>query len=138
MDFKECIKFANENPTCFLATIDKDQPRVRGMQLYRADETGFYFSTGTPKDIYRQLSENSNAEICFYSPKENKTIRIQGKVEFLNDMKLKNEILEARPYLKPFIKIPGNPLFCVFRISHGEAYTWTFETNMKLKEMINF
>jgi uncharacterized pyridoxamine 5'-phosphate oxidase family protein len=30
MDFDEYIKFANENPIGFLATVDNGQPRVRG------------------------------------------------------------------------------------------------------------
>ncbi len=51
MDFKDCIKFANETPVCYLATMDKDQPRVRALGFWFADENGFYFQIGSVKDM---------------------------------------------------------------------------------------
>jgi uncharacterized pyridoxamine 5'-phosphate oxidase family protein len=42
-DYQDCIKFANENPVCYIATMDGDQPRVRGFLMWFADEKGFYF-----------------------------------------------------------------------------------------------
>ena len=46
-----CIEFANENKMCcYLATLENDQPRVRAMQFWFADQTGFYFQTGTIKE----------------------------------------------------------------------------------------
>jgi pyridoxamine 5'-phosphate oxidase len=44
MTIQDAIRFANENPVCFLATVEKDQPRVRALAFWYADETGFYFS----------------------------------------------------------------------------------------------
>jgi len=44
MDLDDCIKFATENPICFVATADGDQPRVRTLALWFASEGGFYFS----------------------------------------------------------------------------------------------
>lgn len=134
----EIIKFASENPACFMATVDNDQPRVRGMLLYSCDENGFIFSTGKPKNIYKQLEINPKVEICFYSPAQNKMMRVSGKTEFLDDIELKRKILEDRPYLKPLIKTPDNPMFIAFRISHGKACFWTFETNMQPTEFIEF
>jgi nitroimidazol reductase NimA-like FMN-containing flavoprotein (pyridoxamine 5'-phosphate oxidase superfamily) len=46
MDYKDCIKFANENPVCYVATADGDQPRVWGLLMWFADETGFFFIPG--------------------------------------------------------------------------------------------
>ena len=43
MNIQDCIKFTNENPICSLATVDNDQPRVRMLGFWFADETGFYF-----------------------------------------------------------------------------------------------
>ena len=31
MNFEDCIKFANENPASYIATMDGAQPRVRGV-----------------------------------------------------------------------------------------------------------
>ena len=55
MDFKDCIKFANETPVCYLATVEGKQPRVRALGFWFADESGFYFQIGAMKDMYRQL-----------------------------------------------------------------------------------
>ena len=65
---QDIVKFANENPVCFLATADEDQPRVRGMLMWFADETGFYFSSANTKDLTKQLRANPKVEITFYSP----------------------------------------------------------------------
>lgn len=50
MDIKDCIKFANETPVCYLATVEGDQPRVRALGFWFADESGFYFQIGAMKD----------------------------------------------------------------------------------------
>jgi pyridoxamine 5'-phosphate oxidase len=55
MNNQDCIRFANENPLCSLATIDNNQPRVRLVGMWFADETGFYFQTGGVKEIPKQL-----------------------------------------------------------------------------------
>ena len=58
MEFKDCIKFANENPVSYIATVDGDQPRVRAFLMWFADESGFYYHTGTAKSVYKQLKNN--------------------------------------------------------------------------------
>ncbi len=50
MDFDDCVKFATENSTCYLATVEGDQPRVRAVGIWRADKTGFYFGTTDKKN----------------------------------------------------------------------------------------
>jgi pyridoxamine 5'-phosphate oxidase len=49
MDFKEYVDFANENKTSYLATAEGDQPRVRCLGMWFADETGFYFQAQSVK-----------------------------------------------------------------------------------------
>jgi hypothetical protein len=49
MDLKEYANFANENKACYLATVDGDQPRVRCLGMWFADETGFYFQAQSVK-----------------------------------------------------------------------------------------
>ena len=52
MDFQEYTRFANEARTFYLATVEGDQPRVRAMGLYQADESGFTFFTESVKAVY--------------------------------------------------------------------------------------
>lgn len=138
MTFEECGRFANENPTCFLATIDGDQPRVRGMQLLFSNEKGFYFTTGSIKDMYEQLKKNPKTEICFFSQKEFKTMRVEGKVEFITDMKEKEEIFSKVAWLKSIVGTHDNSMWTPFRITKGRAYFWTMATNLEKKVFIEF
>jgi pyridoxamine 5'-phosphate oxidase len=137
---KSCIDFANENKLCYVATIEKDQPRVRAMGFWFADETGFYFQTGDVKSLYRQLKDNPKVEVCFFKPDKmtGTTLRISGDAEFVNDRKLKEKVLAERPFLKSFGLTIDSPGLVIFRIPHGQAHYWTMDTNMKPKELISF
>ncbi len=65
MEFKEFTDFANKNPVCYMATIDGSQPRVRAIQMWFADDDGFYFQTESVKSMTAQLRKNPNVELCF-------------------------------------------------------------------------
>jgi pyridoxamine 5'-phosphate oxidase len=121
MNFKDCIKFANENPTSYIATVDGDQPRVRGFWMWFADETGFYFHTGAMKPVYSQLKKNSKVEACFFHPAEDGGImmRVAGTVEFLDDTELRGKLIEERQFLKAWGFTAENPELVIFRIAKG-------------------
>ena len=140
MDIKDCIKFTNENKLCYFATMDKDQPRVRALGFWFADETGFYFQTGDVKLLYNQLKDNRKAEVCFYKHdgELGTMLRISGEVEFVDDISLKERVLKERPFLKSFGLTINSPGLIVFRIPHGEAHFWTMENNLKPKDIIHF
>ena len=69
MELNEILKFVNDNPISFFATLDGDQPKVRALQLFSADKTGLYYSIDASKDVYKQLKVNSKVEVCFFDPK---------------------------------------------------------------------
>lgn len=140
MNIQDCIKFANENPICSLATVEKDQPRVRMIGFWFADETGFYFQTSTIKEFPNQLKENPKTEVCFYKHEGmiGTMLRISGEVEFLSDLSLREKALSDRPFLKSFGVTIDSPKLVLFRIAHGQAHFWTMENNLKPKEFIEF
>jgi len=140
MKIKDCIKFANENPICSLATVENDQPRVRMLGFWFADETGFYFQTSTTKEFPHHLKANPKTEICFYKHEGimGTMLRISGEVEFLTDSGLKERIFNDRPFLKRFGLTTDSPELTLFRISHGQAHFWTMENNLKPKEYLEF
>lgn len=65
-------------------------------------------------------------------------LRIAGKVEFVDDIKLKEKVINDRPFLKDFGITPQSPGLIIFKISHGQAFFWTMENNLKPKEIIEF
>jgi pyridoxamine 5'-phosphate oxidase len=140
MDFKDCVKFANDVKICYLATEDKGKPRVRALGMWFADDTGFYLQTATMKDLYRQLKANPNVEMCFYRPGDNSgtMMRVEGAVEFLDDKELRRKVIEDRPFLKMFGLTPDSPELIIFKVGKGQAHFWTMQDNLKPKQMIKF
>ncbi|OGO21949.1 MAG: hypothetical protein A2144_11720 [Chloroflexi bacterium RBG_16_50_9] len=150
MDFQDCIRFANENRACFLATEEGKQPRVRPLGMAFADSTGFFFSTNSAKALYQQLKNNKKIEILFYpTSTEGKPIakfmRVAGEIEFIEDEALKKKFMEAKPPRKktgekgPEVsQLPSPPeglQSYFFRVYKGEAYFWTPEDNFRESEV---
>ena len=140
MDFKDCIKFANENKVSYIATIEGDQPRVRGLMMWFADETGFYYHTGATKPFYSQLKKNPKVEACFYHAAEDggTMMRVAGPIEFVDDKELKGKLVEERQFLKAWGFTAESEGLIIFRIPKGEAYFWTMKTNFDPKKVIKF
>ncbi len=136
MTKSEILESINKNPVFFLATQDGEQPHVRGMMVVEADENGILFNTGKPKDVYRQLSANPLVELCFYNAEESKQIRISGKVELMDEMNVKEKVLEKFPFLKPLVEKEGYDVLAPYYLRNGKAVVWTVETNLAPKEYI--
>ena len=135
MSFTDCIKFANENPVCFIATMDGDQPRVRPIGLWYADEKGFYIQTQSVKAFAKQMEKNPKIEICFFAPQsdsDRKVLRVYGKVKPVTDLEVLKKCIEERVFLKDMgIVKPDDPLLAVFHLYTGEAFFWTGADTMK-------
>ena len=123
----EILKFLNDHPACHLATLEDGRPRVRGMLLYRADERGLTFHTGTGKALGRQAQNGAAAEACFNGPELQ--IRVAGTVQVVDDLELKKEIVAARPFMQPWVAAHGYGLLVVFRLTKCEATVWTMASN---------
>ena len=138
MNFQDCIKFANEHLVCHIATTEGNQPHVRILKMWFADDKGFYFQTESVKSVCKQLKKNNRVELCYYAtePSPGTIMRVSGEVEFIDDLVLKNRVLTDRPFLKALgIKGPEDPLLVIFRVHSGEAYFWTMANNMKEGEI---
>jgi len=140
MNLQDCVRFANENTLCHIATTEGDQPRVRIFGFWFADETGFYFQTSTVKETPHQLMKNPKTEVCFYHHEGmiGTMLRIAGEVEFVDDPKLRERAFIDRPFLKGFGLSVDSPALVIFRLAHGKAHFWTMENNLKPKEIIEF
>ena len=108
MTKEEILKMLNAHPVMYVATNDNGQPRVRGILMYKADDSGIVFHTGTTKDFYRQLVADPRAEVCFACGKYQ--VRVEGKFELVEDMALKEEIVShpSRKFLQPWREQQGD------------------------------
>ncbi len=133
---EEIFQLINENPVFYLATMDGDQPRVRGMLLFRADENGIIFHTASTKDVFAQIMKNPKAELCFQG--NGSQIRITGILEQLNDENLKNDIFNhpTRKFLQAWKDKGIDGILQVFRLKNGTAVEWTMASNFEEKKPI--
>lgn len=123
-----------------VATVEGDQPHVRTVMLYRADENGIIFHTAVMKEFFQQIQNNPKAELCFNC--ESMMIRVKGELEIVEDRQLLEEIVESpsRAFMRAW---RDNGVFDdfynsvkVLRMKNGVATTWTMETNFAPKEYI--
>jgi hypothetical protein len=59
MDFRDCLKFASDNPVSFIATMDRKMPRVRA------------FLMKSPSDPVLAIFRIPKGEAWFWSMAEN-------------------------------------------------------------------
>jgi pyridoxamine 5'-phosphate oxidase len=135
----DILLFANQNPSCWLATSDNGQPHVRGMLMWYADETGFYFHTARAKRLFHQIESNPKVEAGFIrnanDPVNFETLHVTGIAEEVRDEELAKRLFEERPWLLDNIRRSEiDTETVIFRIVQGSAYIWNMSWNIKEKE----
>ena len=95
---KEIQEFLKECGVYYLATIDGDQPRVRPFGTAEIFDEHLYIQTGKKKDVFKQISENNNVEICAF--KDGKWIRVTGKLVLDDRVEAKKYMLDMNPDLR--------------------------------------
>lgn len=140
MTKEEVFQILSSNPVFHIATVEDNQPRVRAVLLYSADENGILFHTAVKKELYHQIKKNPMVEFCFNS--NGPQIRISGELIEVDDKLLKDEIAEhpTRGFLKAWrdggIFEDFYTSIAVFRLKAKEAEIWTMETNFMPHEKV--
>lgn len=139
MKIDEFIHFAKDNPVCYLATCDGNQPRVRALLLFFADKTGFYFGTLSPKDMCKQLHKNPKVEVCFYNNPHDfaqaKQMRLTGEVEFVTDPGVIHKLHEERLFMDDIAGKNLEQYSEVFKVNAGDIHFWTISDVMNEKQL---
>jgi pyridoxamine 5'-phosphate oxidase len=140
IEVSQALTFANQNPACWLATCVDGQPHVRGMLMWFADETGFYFHTGTGKSLSDQLAQNPRVEVAFHNPGkgpgDGRMMRVSGITERVHNPALEARLIQERAWLKDMVAAQAAGTLNLFRIVHGEIRDWTMATNLREKEQV--
>jgi uncharacterized pyridoxamine 5'-phosphate oxidase family protein len=125
----EVIKFLNENPIQYFATIGLDnKPKIRPFQFMLEDNNKLYFCTSNQKEIYKELQKNPYIEICI-SDKNFAWLRLNGKVVFSKDENIKKKIIENNPLVKSIYKEFSNPIFEIFYLEDAKGSISTLSTS---------
>lgn len=125
----EVIKFLNENPIQYLATVGLDgKPKVRPFQYIHEQDGKLYFCTSNQKEVFNELEGCPYVEISTSSP-EFKWIRLSGKVNFSTGIDIKKAIVEKSEIVKMVYKTPDNPTFEIFYLEDAKAVIADFSGN---------
>ncbi len=98
MSMQKTYEFIKEAKTYYIATVDKDQPRVRPFGTIHIFEGKLYIQTGRKKNVAKQLLANGKTELC--AMKGNEWIRVSGVLVDDNRREPKASMLEEYQQLK--------------------------------------
>ncbi len=91
-------KFLKDAGTYYLATADKDQPRVRPFGTINNFEGRLYIQTGKSKDVSKQIHANPKVEICACTGPE--WLRISATLVEDDRREARQAMLDAYPSLQ--------------------------------------
>jgi pyridoxamine 5'-phosphate oxidase len=137
MDRAGMIAFMKANPNCCVASVEGDKPHTRILTMYRVDDSGIILQSDKRKDLYKQLLKNPQVEICFFDTTKYVEVRVSGRMEIVEDLALKQELVEARAFLKPVVDEIGHDTIAVYRLRNGKATAWSFTTDVEPKTWID-
>jgi len=124
----DVVKFLNENPVQYLATVGRDgKAKCRPFMFCFEKEGKLWFCTNEQKDVYLDLQENASVELSVSSP-EYAWIRLHGEAVFEENMDVK-EVCMNNPIVKGQYQTADNPIFKVFYLKNVKAVIADFSGN---------
>lgn len=102
----------------YFLTTDGNQPKGRPFSFHLMDGDKLYFSCGTFKKVYKQLTENPQVEVLAVSGSE--FMRYDGMVKFVKDEALLQKTREAMPQIMALYDKNGWEM-ALFYLENGHA-----------------
>ena len=96
---QEIFDFLKSCGTYYLATVDKDQPRVRPFGTVDIFEGRLYIQTGKSKQVSKEMQANPKIEICALDG-ETRWLRISATVVRDDRVEAKKHMLDGYPNLQ--------------------------------------
>ena len=124
----EVVKFLQENPVQYLATIGRDgKAKCRPFMFAGELDGRLWFCTNNTKEVFKDMQANPNIEISVSSPSY-AWIRLNGEAVFENNMATK-EMCIQNPIVKGQYGEASNPIFEVFYLQNAHAVIADFSGN---------
>lgn len=98
-----------------LATLDGDQPRVRPVSPVRTDGFTVYVASLRSSGKTSEIDRTQKVELCYLTP-DHDQVRITGIAETITDPALRQQIWDANPLLRAYLKSVDNPEFMLYRV----------------------
>jgi uncharacterized pyridoxamine 5'-phosphate oxidase family protein len=128
---KEVYDFLKECGTYYLATVDNGKARVRPFGTIEIFEDKLYIQTGKKKDVYKQIKNNNNVEICAFDG--NKWLRLSGKLIEDDRIEAKKDMLDKNPNLRSMYS-ENDDNTCVLYFENAKANFSSFGGETKTIE----
>ena len=128
---EEVRDFLKECGVYYLATIEGDKPRVRPFGTAEIFEGHLYIQTGKKKDVFKQLEQNNNVELCGF--KDGKWIRVSGRLIIDDRVEAKKDMLDKNPNLRGMYN-ENDDNTAVLYFESGKAVISSFTEEPKIIE----
>ncbi len=119
------------NPSGVFATIENGKVKTRVFQYLFTEGNKVYFCTSNQKPVYNQIKDNEVVSFCVHANDFSEVTSVNGKAVFVDDIELKNRILEIYPMIKSMYKSGDNPIFEVFYVEVEEVESFSFAEGPK-------
>ena len=113
VEFAEAVIAEDHFP--YLATIDGDQPRLRPVSPVRTDGFTIYVANLRQYHKTAEIEANPKVELCYMDAGHNQ-VRLTGIAKVVTDRELLQEIWDANPLLRQYLRTIDNPEFILYRI----------------------
>ena len=126
---EEVWRFLKDSGVYYLATIDNGVPRVRPFGTIEIFENHLYIQTGKKKDVFKQIQNNPNVEICAF--KDGKWIRVSGELIPDDRIEAKKDMLDKNPELRAmYNENDDNTIVLYFNKGKATISSFTEETRI--------
>ena len=115
----QAVQFLKETGTFFLATVDRDQARVRPFGAVMEWNGRMYLCTSNQKQVFKQMIANPKVEISATS-EDGRWIRITGAAVRDSSTEAKAAMLNENPSLKDLYSLEDGK-FEVFYLTGATA-----------------
>ncbi len=117
----EALRHFMDSQHVFLATEEKDQPRVRPVTLVNFDQR-FWVLTGTNNAKVKQIQKNPKIEFCLLleEGKNRGYIRATGLAKITRDRETKVKVAKHCNFFSEFWKSPDDPNYTLLELELGE------------------
>jgi uncharacterized pyridoxamine 5'-phosphate oxidase family protein len=123
---EQILQFLNECGVFYLATTEKNQPRVRPFGAVMEFEGKLYICTNNTKKVYAQMLENPFVELS--GTIDGRWLRLEGKVAVDPRKEAKLAMLKACPSLNNFYSAEDN-IFEVLYFTEGKATFYSYTSD---------
>ncbi len=117
---KEAYEFIKECGVFFVSTINNTKPSTRPFGAIMEYMGNLYITTGTNKEVYKQMKQNKNIQIVALKNGTRNWIRLDGLAYESNDLSLKQKMLEECPILNKRYSSVNDKMFALFKITVTE------------------